>query len=177
MNTGTSTASPSGLWSGHCEVKFGSKLFPEHGIIAAYMVPRMEFPHYRAGNIHPMLYKTDRHFYYTDGQRNRTPQAWPEEFAGDGIVQVNQYAPAWEDYRTPVSQMFASEDTSAPWDKNYAIVGENITSASAAQLRNYQHNVDNGDFFRGFLGDGEVAVYTEVSGSQRSPVPPRQVNI
>lgn len=171
MNTGTTTASPSGLFSGQSEIKFGSKFFPEHGIVIGVCVPRMEFGHIRAGNITPMLQKNDRKYYFTDGQLPRPPAQWSERFGGMAAQTVDLNAPAWEDYRTPVSQMFASEDTSAPWDKNYALIGENATPAPS-ELRNFRQQVDPSDFFRGFLGTGEVAIYSEVSGFQRSPVPP-----
>ena len=176
----TNVASPSGFWAGHAEVKFGSKFFPEHGVILGVCVPRMEFAHEVAGRVHPLDQKTELSYFYTDGQRPSPPNTWSAYHAGHLATTQVQNAPAWEDYRSSVSQMFGGfYSAGAPWDDNYFIIAKADTSGDAWKLRSYglQVEPDNNDFFRNFVGEGKVALASEISGVQMNPVPPRQVNI
>ncbi len=180
VSTGdTNTASPSGFYSAHFSVSFGQRMFPEHGIIAAYLVPRIEFPAKLLGNI-PLGQKTTRNFYYIDGSKQEPPVQWSNRFVAGPNGLIEQNAPAFEDYRTPVSQMYANEANSVGVpDDNYAIVGAHSPAGSdnADTLRSYNTMVDDNDFWRSFIGGANIACMTEVSGSQRSPVPPRHLAV
>ncbi len=175
----TSTASPSGFFSGHLQCKFRQKLIPEHGIVGAYLVPRIEIGVKGLGDI-PLSQKTDHNFYWVDGSRQEPPVVWNNRFVDGTNASAQQIAPAWEDYRTPVSQMFAQLTSGLAPTDNYAIIGgkTSLDNATAAdELRDYTAKVDDDDFWRQFIVNAHVAVHTEVSGSQRSPVPPRQHSV
>lgn len=177
----TSTASPSGFFSGHLQCKFRQKLIPEHGIIAGYLVPRIEIPIKGLSDI-PLSQKIGREYYWVDGARQQPPVLWSNRYVDGTSNALHLTAPAWEDYRTSVSQMFASitdpGGAGVPND-NYAIVGgmtgTNISGMD--EIRDYIKKVDSSDFWREFIGPAHLACMVEVSGSQRSPVPPRHLSI
>lgn len=175
----TSTASPSGFFSGHLQCKFRQRLIPEHGIIGGYLVPRIEIGVKGLGDI-PLSQKTDHNFYWVDGSRQEPPVVWSNRFVDGTNNTLGQVAPAWEDYRTPVSQMFAQLTSGMEPTDNYAIIGgkSSLDNNNAAdELRDYTAKVDDDDFWRQFIVNAHVAVHTEVSGFQRSPVPPRQLSV
>lgn len=178
MDTGgPSIGSPSGFFSGHIEVNARQRFIPEHGIIGAYLIPRMEFPLDRMGSI-PLAAKVEKRFYYIDGQKQEPPVQWSRRFVGDGSDTENMNAPAWQDYRSSVSQMYASRSAGSPPDDNYAIVGAEATADKSPDgIRNFDSWINGGDFFRSFIGNSEVVTYLEVSGSQRSPVPPQHAHV
>lgn len=187
VSTGdTEVGSPSGFWAGSIEMDFGSKLIPEHGLIGIYAVPRLEMP-FQGFSTTPLCQKcdtSDRSDYFTVEEIGRSAQAWSDKLWQPFVAApgYNKYVPAWEDYRTPVSQMYTAfgGDTGAPPDDNYALVVGNsaINNLTALDGRDAS-NVSGVDFWRKFAGavGGEICIYTEVTGDRFAPVPPRQRNV
>lgn len=178
MDTGgAAIGSPSGFFSAHMSVKVRQKFIPEHGLIAAYLVPRMEFP-LETMNCLPIAAKTSREFYYIDGAKQEPPVQWMRRFVNSTSNTIDLNSPAWQDYRSSMSQMFASKSGGSPPDDNYAIVGNAGTGPKTPDgIRDFKAWVVQADFFRSFIGTSEIVTYTEVSGYQRSPVPPAHAHV
>jgi hypothetical protein len=171
----TSTGSPSGFWSGAADVKFGG-FSPEHGFVAAYLVPRMEFP-VEDLDTTPIIQKENPEDFFTMATKAAPTKSWSDAYQAITVPGLyDRVAPAWEEYRTPPSSMFASLSSGS--DDNYAVVGSaNSATGEPDRLRDWDGAVVVTDFFRDFIGNNvQLATYTEVNGDRRSPVPPRQFN-
>lgn len=176
------TGSPSGYWSGVVECPFGMKVSPEHGVIGAYAVSRMDM--FAAGVCnHPLMAKLDRERYFLPDAKVSTPVLWANRFGGDAsdtrFDDKELVAPAWEDYRTPPSGLFGASDEGATnANDNYVVAIDLKDDLKPVGLREFNNQVDEAEFFRNHIGTkNRLAICSEISGHRMSPVTPTTRNI
>lgn len=177
----TGTGNPAGYWSGVVECPFGLKTVPEHGIIGAYAISRMDLFAYGLAN-HPLMKKNSKEHFFMPDAKVSTPVAWENRFGGDtsdsAANDQSLYAPAWEDYRTPPSGMYGAFDESATnANDNYVIAIDAVDFLTPDGLRDFGA-VDEPEFFRNHIGTkNRLAMVSEISGHRLSPVTPTTKNI